>query len=81
LEDNWLIGQAGGRHEGHGLVLVALGLDFSADGDTALHPESLIGSRTAHDGKLPWTNIPGNPKPPNHRIGLEPPGNFFSLVS
>ena len=52
MQDDGLIGHAGGGHQGHGFVLVSLGLNFPRDGFAALHDE-LRSVRTRHSLKLP----------------------------
>ncbi len=46
LQSNRLICEAGSRHEGHGLVLVSLGLNLSVNGITTLDNKAAVsGSR------------------------------------
>jgi len=61
LKGDRLIGQAGGCHQWHGLVLVALGLDLTPDRVSALHEEATVGS-TGHPRKLPREPYFFNPR-------------------
>ena len=52
LKGDGLVGQAGGSHEGHGLVLVALGLDFPADRVAPPNKKAPVGD-VRHERKMP----------------------------